>query len=155
MSKELPSKQKRVLVDLTTDKERYLVGWPGYRNARERSGIGYVETQAEWAHMRGRLFQQMYVGKVITRNPIFLLGIFIVGIIYSLPLILGLPDILSGSGMGAYVLFIMSPSWLFGLLLLRNVLIALTTSEDEDGKADENMLDDGNSNAYNPSHQEE
>ena len=155
MSKELPSKQKRVLVDLTTDKERYLVGWPGYRNVNGRSGLGYVETQAEWAHMRGRLFQQMYVGKVITRNPIFLLGMFIVGVIYSLPLILGLPDILNGSDMGAYVLVIMSPSWFFGLLILRNVLIALTTSEEEEGNADENMLDDGNSNAYNPSHQEE
>ena len=146
--------QPPVIVNMDGDKEKYLVGWPGYRNAYGRSGLGYVETQAEWAHMRGRLFRMMVTGKVITRNPIFLFGMFIVGLIYSLPVILAFPEMLNGGEMGTYVFFMMSPSWLFGLLILRNVFIALTTSEEE-GDANENTLDGGNPNAYNPTHQEE
>lgn len=117
--------------DLVYLQNKYLIGWPGYRNARGKSGLGYVETQAEWAHMCGRIFQMMWTGKVITRNPIFLFGMFVVGAIYSLPLILGLPDILNGSSLGFYVLFIMSPYWIFGLLILRNVFISLFGRQDE------------------------
>jgi len=123
--------QKNEPDDLAYLQNKYLIGWPGYRNARGRSGLGYVETQAEWAHMRGRIFQMMWTGKVITRNPIFLFGMLVVGAIYSLPLVLGLPDILNGSSLGFYVLFIMSPSWLFGLLILRNVFISLFSRQAE------------------------
>lgn len=123
--------QKNEPDNLAYLQSKYLIGWPGYRNARGRSGLGYVETQAEWAHMRGRIFQMMWTGKVITRNPIFLFGMLVVGAIYSLPLILGLPDILNGSSLGFYVLFIMSPSCFFGLLILRNVFISLFSRQAE------------------------
>lgn len=137
MSKELPSKQERVLVDLTTDKEKYLVGWPGYRNARGRSGLGYVETQAEWAHMQGRMFRMLITGKAITHNPIFLFGMFIVGLIYTLPLILGLLELLNGNYPGMYVLFAMSPVWIFGLMIWGNVLFSLTNEDEEDYETEE------------------
>ena len=129
-------KQAPVVVDLSDDKTKYLIGWPGYRNAGNKSGLGYVETQAEWAHMRGRIFSMLLTRKVITRNPIFLIGMFVVGAIYSLPLILGLPDVLNGSDFGFYVLFIMSPSWIFGLLILRNVFISVFGRQDEDDHED-------------------
>jgi hypothetical protein len=32
------------------DNIKYLIGWPGYRTSGNRSGLGYVETQAGWAH---------------------------------------------------------------------------------------------------------
>lgn len=124
--------------DLASLQNKYLIGWPGYRNARGRSGLGYVETQAEWAHMRGRIFRMLLAGKVLTRNPIFLIGLLMVGTIGVLPLILGIPDILAGGDAGWYVLIIGFPNWIFGLLILKNVFISLF------GRRDENDSDENN-----------
>ena len=140
MSKGFPSKQERVLVDLTTDKEIYLVGWPGYRNARGRSGLGYVETQAEWAQMKGRLFRMMVTGQTITRNPIFLFGMFIVGLIYLLPLILSLLEMIGGNSTEYILFLVFSPVWLFGLLIFRSVFIAVfgrSLEEEEQRESEE------------------
>ncbi|RJP48816.1 MAG: hypothetical protein C4583_13725 [Anaerolineaceae bacterium] len=131
-----------------------MIGWPGYRNADGRSGLGYFESNAEWGHMQGRILRMLITGKVITRNPIFLFGMFVIGMIYSLPVILGLPDILAGGGSGWYVL-ILNPTWIVGLLILKNILIALKNDEIQDNEIAEEMLDDANSSAYNPNHQEE
>jgi hypothetical protein len=130
--------QKNKPDDLVYLQSKYLIGWPGYRNARGRSGLGYVETQAEWAHMRGRIFSMLLAGKVLTRNPIFLIGMLVVGTISALPLILGVPDILAGGNTGWYVLIIGFPNWIFGLLLLRNVFISLF------GRQGENDNDENN-----------
>ena len=35
------------------EKERFLIGWPGYRIRPEKSGLAPVETQAELGHMQG------------------------------------------------------------------------------------------------------
>ena len=129
-------KQAPVVVDLSDDKTKYLIGWPGYRNAGNKSGLGYVETQAEWAHMQGTIFSMLLTGKVITRNPIFLIGMLVVGTIGVLPLILGVPDILAGGDAGWYVLIIASPNWIFGLLILKNVFISLFGRQDEDDHDD-------------------
>lgn len=131
MSREIPSKQERVLVDLSDDKVKYLMGWPGYRNADGRSGLGYFETQSEWAHMQGTMIRMMIVGEVITRNPIFLLFMFIVGMIYSLPLFFAVPDLLAGGSVGLYVLII-NPTWVVGLLIIRNVYLAIFSRPTED-----------------------
>lgn len=125
MSREIPlQQQERVLIDLSDEKTKCLMGWPGYRNAEGRSGLGYFETQSEWAHMQGTMLRKMIVGDVLTRNPIFLFFMFFVAMIYSLPIILGLPDILAGRGTGLYILII-NPYWIVGLLIFRNIYLAV------------------------------
>jgi hypothetical protein len=138
MSREIPSKKaERVLVDLSDDKAKYLMGWPGYRNADGKSGLGYFETQTEWAHMQGTMIRMMVVGDAITRNPIFLFFMFFVGMIYSLPVLLALPDILAGRGAGLYILLI-NPSWIVGLLIFRNIYLAVFgQSVEDDGGSEE------------------
>lgn len=123
---------KNESADLAHLQSKHLIGWPGYRNARGRSGLGYFETNAEWAHMRGRIFRMLVTGKVITRNPIFLFGMFIVGAIYSLPVILGIPEILAGNTLIWMVLIMNLPACVFGILLLVNVFISVF------GKTDDN-----------------
>ena len=131
--------QKPESEDLAVLQNKYLIGWPGYRNARNRSGLGYVETQAEWAQMQGRIFRMLLERKVITRNPIFLIGIFIVGTIYSLPVVLGILEILAGNTGIWMVLIISLPAGIFGILLLNNVFISLfrRSNEADDTREDE------------------
>src|SRR5690349_5452169 len=62
------------------DNAKYLIGWPGYRTARNRSGLGYIETRAELAHMYGLFIKWLITGQFRTRNPIYLFGITILGI---------------------------------------------------------------------------
>jgi hypothetical protein len=100
---KIPSKNDLESTELVDLQKRYLIGWPGYRNARGRSGLGYVETQAEWAHVRGRILHMLITKKVITRNPIFLFAMLVIGLMYSLPLILGLPDFLAGGDAGVLI----------------------------------------------------
>lgn len=132
MSQQIPLQHERVIVDLSDEGTKYLIGWPGYRNAEGRSGLGYFETNAEWGHMRGRIFRMLITGKVITRNLIFLFGMFIVGMIYSLPVILGIPEILVGNPWGWTALLTNLPACVFGMLLLGNVLVSLFRKENDE-----------------------
>lgn len=75
--------------------------------------------------MQGRIFRMLLERKVITRNPIFLIGMFIVGAIYFLPVVLGILEILAGNTGIWMVLIISLPAWIFGILLLNNVFISL------------------------------
>ena len=124
MSKELPSKQKPVIVDLATDKEIYLVGWPGYRNARGRSGLGYVETQAEWAHMQGLFLRWLITGKFKTRSWFFRILLTMYGILSASPILLIFagPEGREGLARGATVF---GPSIVIGILMLYNMALSL------------------------------
>jgi hypothetical protein len=68
-------------IEISNEDERmiYLVGWPGYRTARGKSGLGYVETQAELAHMQGLMLRWLFTGKFRTHNPFYLAFMFIFG----------------------------------------------------------------------------
>lgn len=89
MSREIPIQhQERVLVDLSDDRTKYLIGWPGYRNAEGRSGLGYFETNAEWAHMQGLFFRWLITGKFKTRSPIYQIILSVYGILSASPLLL-------------------------------------------------------------------
>ena len=103
---------------------RYLIGWPGYRTSRNKSGLAYVETQAEWAHMQGLFFRWLITGKFRTRNPIYLLFITIYGIFNACPiLILFAGDI--GRNSWSRNWYIFAPFSLIGMLLLVNVILSL------------------------------
>jgi hypothetical protein len=67
---------------------KYLIGWPGYRTSNNRSGLGYVETQAEWAHMQGLMFRWLVTGKFKTRHPFYLTCLLLFGILNACPILL-------------------------------------------------------------------
>jgi hypothetical protein len=79
------------VIDITDydDNSKYLIGWPGYRTSQNKSGLGYVETQAEMAHMYGLFIKWLLTGKFRTRNPFYLLAITSIGVLCG-----GLPTII-------------------------------------------------------------
>jgi hypothetical protein len=109
------------------DNARYLIGWPGYRTSRNKSGLGYVETQAELAHMQGLMIRWLFTGKFITHNPFFLLMITLFGIFVGIfPLVMLLAEIfLSDNTVILYLLPALLPYMAVGIGLFINVVISV------------------------------
>jgi hypothetical protein len=110
---------------------RSLIGWPGYRTLPGKSGLAYLETVAEEAHVEGLILRWLLIGKVITRNPVYLFVFFIYGMLTG-----GLPILFIAYGLflganpyGIAVLILGSPIIALGLGLLRNVWYSLTQPE--------------------------
>lgn len=72
------------------EKMIYLVGWPGYRTTRGKSGLGYVESKAELAHMQGLFIRWMFTGKFRTHNPVYLLFMFAFGFLCGVAPLIGI-----------------------------------------------------------------
>ncbi len=111
-----------------------LIGWPGHRNRPGRSGYDPLDRDFEFAHMQGTVIRLLITRKFRTRNPIYLLFMLYLGLIYSLPL-LGVIELLEGNL--NYIPFIItySPYWMVGIALLMNVYMSLRlekTGEYED-----------------------
>lgn len=105
---------------------RYLIGWPGYRTARDKSGLGYVETQAELGHMYGLFIKWLVTGKFRTRNPVYLLGMAILGILCGgMPLLFIVHEVVFYQNWYILVILISSPYIPCGLLLLVNVFLSI------------------------------
>ena len=66
----------------------YMLGIPGHRTAMNRSGLGYLATQTEWAYMQGLMFRWLITGKFKTRNPLFIIFLTYMGIINACPILL-------------------------------------------------------------------
>jgi hypothetical protein len=134
-----PTQLRRRTVILTTDLEiierddqmTYFIGWPGYRNAMNRSGLGYVETQSEWAHMQGRMLKWLATGKFRTRNPFFLIGFTVYALFAVSPVVIlfvgpvGRQAFMSNMGY-------FGPHVLVGILLLINVVLSLLRCTEEE-----------------------
>ena len=58
---------------------KYLPGWPGYRTSKNKSGLGYLETQTGLAYIQGIMLRYLITGKFRTHNPIYLLGMALIG----------------------------------------------------------------------------
>lgn len=106
------------------DNAKYLVGWPGYRTSQNKSGLGYIETQAELAHMCGMFIKWLVTGKFKTRNPVFLMFIAIYGIFSASPILLLFAGI---DGRSAFIRnwYFFGPHTLIGILSLLNVILSL------------------------------
>ena len=102
---------------------RHLIGWPGYRTSNNKSGLDYLETRAEWAHMQGVMIRWMITGKFKTRNPIYLFLMTLFGIFQASPVLL----FLSREGRATLLqnLLVFLVPILVGLLLLGNVILSL------------------------------
>jgi hypothetical protein len=105
--------------------QRWLIGWPGYRTREEKSGLGYLDTQAEWAHIQGLWFRKLITGKFQTRNPIYWVCLALYGLISVSPVLLLFVADTSGRAafFSRWALF--TPDVLLGFLLLLNLLISL------------------------------
>jgi hypothetical protein len=107
---------------------KYLIGWPGYRTSKNKSGLGYLETQAELAHTQGVMIRQMLTGKFITHNPIFLFMMFVFGLITGIiPLVVLLTEIFNSRDFKLliYSTPIILPYMVVGIGLVINVGISI------------------------------
>jgi hypothetical protein len=62
-----------------------LPGTPGYRTRDNLSGLDPVDTYAESARMEGLFYRLLLTGRLRTKNPFFLLMMFI-GVVLILPI---------------------------------------------------------------------
>lgn len=58
-----------------------LQGWPGYRTRGYRSGLDPVDTRAETGHMQGVFIRNLITLQARTRNPIYLVLMFVFGVL--------------------------------------------------------------------------
>src|SRR5512141_2758441 len=106
---------------------RFLIGWPGYRTANNKSGLGYVETQAELAHMEGVMIRWLMTGKFRTHNPIYLFGMAAIGIFFGgIPVLLIFHEIFIAGDWSLLPLLVTAlPNIAIGILLLINFFLSI------------------------------
>jgi hypothetical protein len=103
-----------------------VLGWPGYRNRFGRSGLDYIDTENEYAHMQGVCVHHLITFNIRTRNPFYLLVMVIASLI-----LFGIPSIFILGGIGSadwgvYIALISSSlNYLFGLLIFINLILSL------------------------------
>ncbi|HNQ96138.1 MAG TPA: hypothetical protein PKK96_14375 [Anaerolineales bacterium] len=108
------------------ERVRFLIGWPGYRTARNRSGLGYAETQAELGHMQGLFIRWLVTGKFRTHNPIYLFFLAVGGMMYGgIPFLLILHEVFIANKLSYLLLLLLQPGIIFGLLVMVNALLSL------------------------------
>ena len=116
-------------IEISNEDEKmlYLVGWPGYRTTRDKSGLGYIETQAELAHMQGLMLRWLFTGKFRTHNPFYLFFMFLFGLLWGVVPLLGIAIEVFFSGNYEFiaVFLLASPYIVSGIALLVNVLLSL------------------------------
>ena len=62
----------------------FLIGSPGYRNARNRSGLGYFETVGELSRIQGIIIKSLFAGQFhITQEPSALISMIILSIFWG------------------------------------------------------------------------
>jgi tetratricopeptide (TPR) repeat protein len=99
-----------------------LVGWPGHRTRYGRSGYDPLERDFEFAHMVGVMIRLLLARKFRTRNPIYLISMAYVGLLYFL---YGVLPFTFGNLAGIFAGIIYSPYLIVGIALLINVFLSL------------------------------
>lgn len=116
---------------LYMDRSAFLLpGWAGHRTRYGRSGYDPLGTDFEFARMRGVMIKLLLTRKFRTRNPIYLLFMTFVGVLYFL---YGVLPFTLGGFYGIVLGIIYSPYSIVGTMLLVNVFLSLRkTDEYED-----------------------
>lgn len=131
LEKKLWERKRRLAhpIDITRydNNARYLIGWPGYRTSNHKSGLGYIETQAELAHVQGLMIRWLFTGKFRTYNPFYLFGMGVFGMLAGgIPAICILYEIIVKGNWSILVLPVaVLPYFAIGLLLLINMVLSL------------------------------
>jgi hypothetical protein len=110
------------------DNAKYLIGWSGYRTSQNKSGLGYVETAAELAHMEGLMLRWLITGKFISHNPIYLFMMFIFALFIGiLPLVFIVAQIFNSEDLRVipFLTPLFSPYVIVGILMIINVGISI------------------------------
>jgi hypothetical protein len=108
------------------DNAKYLIGWPGYRTSQNRSGLGYMETQAELAHMYGLFVVWLVTGKFRTHNPIFLLGMLLFGLLCGgMPTGFVIFEIITNQNWDVLKALLMNIPYIVSVLILINALLSI------------------------------
>ena len=115
---------------LFMDKSAFLLpGWAGHRTRYGRSGYDPLETDFEFARMRGVMIKLLLTRKFRTRNPAYLLFMTIVGVLYFL---YGMLPFTLGDFYGIVLGIIYSPYSIVGAMLLINVFLSLPLVKSEE-----------------------
>ena len=61
--------------------ESQLLGFPGYRQRDGRSGLDPIDNENELGHMEGSFARALFTLKLRTRNPLYLIGMFLLGVV--------------------------------------------------------------------------
>jgi Tfp pilus assembly protein PilF len=108
------------------EKSFLLVGWAGHRTRQGRSGYDPLERDFEYAHIQGTIIRAFLIGKFRTRNPLYLIFMAFVGVLY---LLFGVLPFTFGNINGIVAGIIYSPYSIVGALLLANVYRSLRLEE--------------------------
>ncbi len=106
----------------------YVLGRPAHRNRLGRSGLDPMDTYREQGYMLGWLLRALITDQFRTRNLLFLVSMFVVGIFFLLPLLIYLVGIPYGRAEAIFYLgnaFSLLPWALVGIGLLLNVILSL------------------------------
>jgi tetratricopeptide (TPR) repeat protein len=122
------------------EKSFVLRGWPGNRNRPGHCGLDYLDTYAELAHIEGVVIRKLINKKFRTRNPFYLFVMSFLGLLTSSPLLLGLLSYASNTSFSIYMVIVMSPYWIAGLLLLYNVYLSLSDYATGKDNSDEKLF---------------
>ena len=97
-------------------------GYPGYRTRPGRSGLDPVDSDNETGFMAGVMLRRLLTGKLRAHNPLTLVLWGILGLACLAPMLLAILEAVHGNLLppGAWVLILIS--FLFGLLLLVNLV---------------------------------
>lgn len=115
------------------DSQAHMVkGTSGYRTRPGRSGLDPLDTRFEEARMEGSLLRRLFTGNLRTHDPLYLIMMTILGIIFSLPLVFVL-GVSANESEGA--LLLLCPFGMIGISgisLLINVVISLLSEKPKD-----------------------
>jgi tetratricopeptide (TPR) repeat protein len=99
-----------------------LSGWPGHRTRPGRSGYDPLDRDFEYAHMQGLIFRRLMTRTFRTRNPIYLILMMYIGVLYSS---FGILAFTLGNWYGVFTGILSSPYLIVGIALLINVYSSL------------------------------
>ena len=113
-------------------KTSWLRGWPGNRTRPRRSGYDPLDMDFELAHIQGVLLRKLFTLKFRTRNPIYLLGMLLCGLIFNLPLVFSISLLLKNFMASLVAFLVFSPLIALGMVLLLNLVLSIFTKYQAD-----------------------
>ncbi len=120
---QIPVSNKPIPQWLYMDEKAFLlVGSAGHRTRQGRSGYDPIDRNAEQARMEGVMIWLLLTRKFRTRNPIYLIVMACMGILFSL---YGIAPFMLGNLTGFLIGIISSPYLIVGIALLVNVYLSL------------------------------
>jgi hypothetical protein len=108
---------------------------PGHRTRQGRSGYDPLDTDFENARTQGLMARKLITGKFRTYNPIYLLILSFVGLIYSVPFLCVI-GLFYGNWLSVLPLILSSPYWIVGIAIWVNVFMSFSSEKSQEN--DEN-----------------